>query len=74
MYEIFQNVFPGERSIVQPNSVPHPKRRCTFRIFFFGGGAWQAVSHRGGVTVMEKGKILVGWVTKVCLKCTKKLG
>ena len=33
--------------------------------FFFGGG--------GGVTVMEKREILVGWVTKVCLKCTKKL-
>ena len=28
----------------------------------------------GGVTVMEKREILVGWVTKVCLKCTKKLG
>ena len=27
----------------------------------------------GGVTVMEKREILVGWVTKVCLKCTKKL-
>ena len=26
----------------------------------------------GGVTIMEKCKILVGWVTKVCLKCTKK--
>ena len=25
----------------------------------------------GGVTVMEKQEILVGWVTKVCLKCTK---
>ena len=28
----------------------------------------------GGVTVMEKREILVGWVTKVCLKCTKKAG
>ena len=28
----------------------------------------------GGVTVMEKREILVGWVTKVCLKSTKKLG
>ena len=28
----------------------------------------------GGVTVMEKREILLGWVTKVCLKCTKKLG
>ena len=37
-------------------------------------GGWQAVSLGGGVTVMEKRKILVGWVTKVCLKCTKKLG
>ena len=46
---------------------------CTFRIFFWGGG-WQAVSFGGGVTVMEKREILVGWVTKVCLKCTKKLG
>ena len=41
--------------------------------FFFGGG-WQTVSLGGGVTVMEKREILVGWVTKVCLKCTKKLG
>ena len=40
--------------------------------FFFGG--WQAVSLGGGVTVMGKREILVGWVTKVCLKCTKKLG
>ena len=37
-------------------------------------GGWQAVSLRGGVIVMEKREILVGWVTKVCLKCTKKLG
>ena len=36
-------------------------------------GGWQAVSLGGGVTVMEKREILVGWVTKVCLKCTKKL-
>ena len=35
---------------------------------------WQAVSLGGGVTVIEKWEILVGWVTKVCLKCTKKLG
>ena len=44
--------------------------------FFFGGGAggWQAVSLGGGVTVMTKREILVGCVTKVCLKCTKKLG
>ena len=42
--------------------------------FFCGGGGWQAVSLGGGVTVMEKREILVGWVTKVCLKCTKKLG
>ena len=28
----------------------------------------------GGVTVMEKREILVGWVTKVCLKCTKSWG
>ena len=28
----------------------------------------------GGVTVMEKREILVGWVTKICLKCTKKAG
>ena len=28
----------------------------------------------GGVTVMEKREILVGWVTKVCLKFKKKLG
>ena len=41
---------------------------------FFGGGGRQAVSLRGGVTVMEKREILVGWVTKVCLKCTEKLG
>ena len=47
--------------------------KCTFRIFFFLGG-WQAVSFGGGVTVMEKREILVGWVTKVCLKCTKRLG
>ena len=39
-----------------------------------GGGWWQAVSLGGGVTVMEKWEILVGWVTKVRLKCTKKLG
>ena len=37
-------------------------------------GEWQAVSLGGGVTVMEKREIFVGWVTKVCLKCTKKLG
>ena len=37
-------------------------------------GGWQAVSLGCGVTVMEKREILVGWVTKVCLKCTKKLG
>ena len=45
--------------------------------FFFGGGGgggWQAVSLGGSVTVMDKREILVGWVTKVCLKCTKKLG
>ena len=40
--------------------------------FFLGG--WQAVSLGGGVTVMEKQEILAGWVTKVCLKCTEKLG
>ena len=28
----------------------------------------------GGVTVMEKREILVGWVTKVCLKCTERSG
>ena len=28
----------------------------------------------GDVTVMGKREILVGWVTNVCLKCTKKLG
>ena len=44
--------------------------RCTFRIW---GGGWQAVSLEDGVTVMEKREILVGWVTKECLKCTKKL-
>ena len=38
---------------------------------FWGG---QAVSLGGGVTVMEKWEILAGWVTKVCLKCTEKLG
>ena len=37
-------------------------------------GGWQAVSLGGGVTVMEKWEILAGWVTKVCLKCTKKVG
>ena len=35
---------------------------------------WQAVSLGGGVTVMEKRETLAGWVTKVCLKCTEKLG
>ena len=40
--------------------------------FFLGG--WQAVSLGGGVTVMEKREILAGWVTNVCLKCTKKAG
>ena len=40
--------------------------------FFWGG--WQAVPLGGGMTVMEKREILLGWVTKVCLKCTKKLG
>ena len=35
---------------------------------------WQAVPLGGGVTVMEKREILAGWVTKICLKCTKKLG
>ena len=48
--------------------------KCTFRIFFWGGGGWQAVSLGGGMTVMEKREILGGWVTKECLKCTKKLG
>ena len=38
----------------------------------FGGMASRVLG--GGVTVMEKWEILVGWVTKVCLKCTKKLG
>ena len=33
--------------------------RCTFRIFFLGGG-WQAVSLGGGVTVMEKRKFWQG--------------
>ena len=28
----------------------------------------------GGMTVIEKREILVGWVTKVCLKCTKTWG
>ena len=32
------------------------------------------MSLRGGVTVVEKREILVGWVTNVCLKCTKKAG
>ena len=32
------------------------------------------MSLEGGVTVIEKRKILVGWVTKICLKCTKKGG
>ena len=40
--------------------------------FFLGG--WQAVSLGGGVTVMEKREIVVGWVTKVCLKCTERAG
>ena len=44
--------------------------KCTFRIL----GGWQAMSLGGGVTVMEKREILAGWVTKVCLKCTKKAG
>ena len=39
-----------------------------------GGGGGQATSLGGGVTVMEKREILVGWVTKVCLKCTKCWG
>ena len=43
---------------------------CTFRIL----GGWQAVSLRGGMTVTEQREILAGWVTKVCLKCTEKLG
>ena len=41
--------------------------------FFFFGGVASRVPW-GGVTVMEKREILVGWVTKVCLKCTKMLG
>ena len=49
-----------------------PSARSEF--FFLGGGGWQAVSHGGGVTVMEKREILTGCVTKVCLKCTEKLG
>ena len=28
----------------------------------------------GGVTVLEKTGNLAAWVTKVCLKCTEKLG
>ena len=41
---------------------PGRANRCTFRIL------------GGGVTVMEKREILVGWVTKVCLKCTERAG
>ena len=40
----------------------------------FRGGGWQAVSLGGGVTFMEKQEILVGWVTKLCLKMYKKAG
>ena len=40
----------------------HPSARSEF---FWGGGGG------GGMTVMEKQEILAGWVTKVCLKCTK---
>ena len=47
-------------------------RMPSARSEFLGG--WQAVSLGGGVTVMEKREILAGWVTKVCLKCAKKLG
>ena len=35
---------------------------------------WQAVSLGGGMTVMEKWEIVVGWVTKVCLKCAERAG
>ena len=38
--------------------------RCTFRIL--GGGGWR--------DSYGKTEILAGWVTKICLKCTKKLG
>ena len=56
------------------NGVAHPWKsievtnRCTFRVFW--GEGWQAVFLGDGVTVMEERKILVGWVTKVCFKCT----
>ena len=37
-------------------------------------GGWQAVSLGGGVTVMKKRDILLGWVTKVCLNVQKSWG
>ena len=48
--------------------------RCHSLRYFQNFGGWQAMSLGGGVTVMEKWEILVGWVTKVCLKCTKSWG
>ena len=56
------------------NSIDQAVSQVYVQNFFFGGGGWQVVSLGGGVTVMEKREILVGWVTKVCLKCTKSWG
>ena len=47
--------------------------RCTFRIFFFGGGVASPVPW-GWRDCYGKTEILAGWVTKICLKGTKKLG
>ena len=42
--------------------------------FGAGGGGGKPWPFGAGVTVMEKWEILVGWVTKVCLKCTERAG
>ena len=42
--------------------------------FFFGGGGVASRVPWGWRDNYGKAEILAGWVTKICLKCTKKLG
>ena len=82
IYERFNDLFVtiGEKLANSSNwllNVDRSKNNLTVFLgarseYFFWG--WQVLSLGGGVTVMEKREILVGWVTNVCLKCTKKLG
>ena len=65
-------IFPDPLKLAKVISL-YKKQSPGARSEFLGEG-WQAVFLVGGVTVMEKREIMVGWVTKVCLKCAKKLG